>query len=209
MEDRRGWLVFLSGLRFAFLFGMPGEDSEQMDHCAVFQRNQINRSLGASGMGVTPWCADLNGAASRFPDAGFAMSFWDSHPFGTSRAPVKPVSRYLCSHLSQHYRQRDQKLIVLAVFVIFGRLILLVSLHWEKHVTIASLDRTSVIKRRLETREARIGMVGMGYVGLPLALLFSEARFRVTGFDIDSAQGRDAQSERFLHRAYSGQRDPS
>jgi UDP-N-acetyl-D-glucosamine dehydrogenase len=26
----------------------------------------------------------------------------------------------------------------------------------------------------------------MGYVGLPLALLFSEARFRVTGFDIDS-----------------------
>ena len=26
----------------------------------------------------------------------------------------------------------------------------------------------------------------MGYVGLPLALLFSDARFRVTGFDIDS-----------------------
>jgi UDP-N-acetyl-D-glucosamine dehydrogenase len=39
---------------------------------------------------------------------------------------------------------------------------------------------------RLETREARIGIVGMGYVGLPLALLFSQERFRVTGFDIDT-----------------------
>jgi UDP-N-acetyl-D-glucosamine dehydrogenase len=53
-------------------------------------------------------------------------------------------------------------------------------------MTIASLDRISTIKRRVETREARIGVVGMGYVGLPLALLFSEERFRVTGFDIDS-----------------------
>ncbi len=31
-------------------------------------------------------------------------------------------------------------------------------------------------------------MVGMGYVGLPLALLFSEERFRVTGFDIDPSK---------------------
>jgi UDP-N-acetyl-D-glucosamine dehydrogenase len=40
------------------------------------------------------------------------------------------------------------------------------------------------LKQRMETREARIGIVGMGYVGLPLALLFSEERFRVMGFDI-------------------------
>jgi UDP-N-acetyl-D-glucosamine dehydrogenase len=40
----------------------------------------------------------------------------------------------------------------------------------------------------METREARIGIVGMGYVGLPLALLFSEERFRVTGFDIDDSK---------------------
>ncbi len=40
-------------------------------------------------------------------------------------------------------------------------------------------------KRKIQAREARIGIVGMGYVGLPLALLFSEERFRVTGFDID------------------------
>src|SRR5579863_5728916 len=34
-------------------------------------------------------------------------------------------------------------------------------------------------------RDAQIGIVGMGYVGLPLALLFSEQRFAITGFDID------------------------
>jgi len=42
------------------------------------------------------------------------------------------------------------------------------------------------LKSRIETRQARIGIVGMGYVGLPLALLFSEQRFPVTGFDIDA-----------------------
>jgi UDP-N-acetyl-D-glucosamine dehydrogenase len=41
-----------------------------------------------------------------------------------------------------------------------------------------------LLKQKIENREARIGIVGMGYVGLPLALLFSGERFRVTGFDI-------------------------
>ena len=40
------------------------------------------------------------------------------------------------------------------------------------------------VQQRIASREARIGIVGMGYVGLPLALLFSGERFRVTGFDI-------------------------
>jgi UDP-N-acetyl-D-glucosamine dehydrogenase len=41
------------------------------------------------------------------------------------------------------------------------------------------------LKRRIEDRTSRVGIIGLGYVGLPLALLFSEERFRVTGFDID------------------------
>ena len=49
-----------------------------------------------------------------------------------------------------------------------------------------SADRTASLLQKIENCQARIGIVGMGYVGLPLALLFSEARFRVTGFDIDS-----------------------
>ncbi len=41
---------------------------------------------------------------------------------------------------------------------------------------------------RIRARSAKIGIIGMGYVGLPLALLFSEERFAVTGFDIDPAK---------------------
>jgi UDP-N-acetyl-D-glucosamine dehydrogenase len=55
-------------------------------------------------------------------------------------------------------------------------------------MTTAVLSPLAELKRRMETREARIGIVGMGYVGLPLALLFSSERFRVTGFDIEPAK---------------------
>lgn len=37
----------------------------------------------------------------------------------------------------------------------------------------------------IRDRKAQVGIIGLGYVGLPLALLFSEQRFTVTGFDID------------------------
>ena len=51
-------------------------------------------------------------------------------------------------------------------------------------MTTAHAETFAELKQKLETREARIGIIGMGYVGLPLALLFSGERFRVTGFDI-------------------------
>jgi UDP-N-acetyl-D-glucosamine dehydrogenase len=41
------------------------------------------------------------------------------------------------------------------------------------------------LKEKIQTRTAKVGIVGMGYVGLPLALLYSENQFTVTGFDID------------------------
>jgi UDP-N-acetyl-D-glucosamine dehydrogenase len=41
------------------------------------------------------------------------------------------------------------------------------------------------LKGRIDARQARVGIIGLGYVGLPLALLYSEQRFPVTGFDID------------------------
>ncbi|HEU5457779.1 MAG TPA: nucleotide sugar dehydrogenase [Terracidiphilus sp.] len=47
-----------------------------------------------------------------------------------------------------------------------------------------SATSVSEIKLRIQSRQANVGIIGMGYVGLPLALLFSEAGFRVTGFDI-------------------------
>jgi UDP-N-acetyl-D-glucosamine dehydrogenase len=54
---------------------------------------------------------------------------------------------------------------------------------------------------RVESRTARIGVIGLGYVGLPLTLLFSEERFRVTGFDIDAAKvERLNAGESYIHR---------
>jgi UDP-N-acetyl-D-glucosamine dehydrogenase len=41
------------------------------------------------------------------------------------------------------------------------------------------------LKRRIKSREASIGVIGLGYVGLPLAVEFAEAGFRVTGIDLD------------------------
>jgi UDP-N-acetyl-D-glucosamine dehydrogenase len=52
-------------------------------------------------------------------------------------------------------------------------------------VTLKAIARINELKRRIEAREARIGIIGMGYVGLPLALLFSDEHFKITGFDID------------------------
>lgn len=41
---------------------------------------------------------------------------------------------------------------------------------------------------RIENRTAKIGVVGLGYVGLPLVLRFSDEGFQVTGFDIDETK---------------------
>jgi UDP-N-acetyl-D-glucosamine dehydrogenase len=41
------------------------------------------------------------------------------------------------------------------------------------------------LKERIRTREARVGIIGLGYVGLPLAVAFARAGFNVSGFDVD------------------------
>ena len=44
------------------------------------------------------------------------------------------------------------------------------------------------IKLSIINRNATIGIIGLGYVGLPLAIRFSEEGFRVVGFDIDDSK---------------------
>jgi UDP-N-acetyl-D-glucosamine dehydrogenase len=53
------------------------------------------------------------------------------------------------------------------------------------------------IVQRIRTKQARIGIIGLGYVGLPLAVEFARAGFDVTGFDVDdvkNAQINDGRS---------------
>ncbi|MGJ8687835.1 MAG: nucleotide sugar dehydrogenase, partial [Spongiibacteraceae bacterium] len=47
---------------------------------------------------------------------------------------------------------------------------------------------TSNIIARIESKNAIIGVFGLGYVGLPIALCFAEAGFTVIGFDTDPAK---------------------
>jgi UDP-N-acetyl-D-glucosamine dehydrogenase len=44
----------------------------------------------------------------------------------------------------------------------------------------------NVLERRIIDRTARLGIVGLGYVGLPLAVEFAHAGFRVVGIDVDA-----------------------
>lgn len=43
---------------------------------------------------------------------------------------------------------------------------------------------TDSLARRLADRDATVGVIGLGYVGLPLAVSFSEVGYRVVGFDV-------------------------
>ena len=56
------------------------------------------------------------------------------------------------------------------------------------------MNRLEDLRQRIERREAVIGVVGLGYVGLPLAIEFTKAGFVVTGFDLD-AKKVDALAE--------------
>jgi UDP-N-acetyl-D-glucosamine dehydrogenase len=49
-------------------------------------------------------------------------------------------------------------------------------------------DSRATLLSRISDRSARVGVIGLGYVGLPLALLFEESGFPVTGFDVDPAK---------------------
>jgi UDP-N-acetyl-D-glucosamine dehydrogenase len=48
------------------------------------------------------------------------------------------------------------------------------------------VENAERLKQAIEAKEARIGVIGLGYVGLPLALAFTGRGFRVLGFDVDA-----------------------
>ncbi|MCR9096372.1 MAG: nucleotide sugar dehydrogenase [bacterium] len=52
------------------------------------------------------------------------------------------------------------------------------------------MSKLQDLRAKIEAREARIGVIGLGYVGLPLAVELGEAGFRVIGFDVDASKVR-------------------
>ena len=52
----------------------------------------------------------------------------------------------------------------------------------------AALDELTKLMARIDARTAKIGIIGLGYVGLPLARSFCRSGFPVIGFDTDDAK---------------------
>jgi UDP-N-acetyl-D-glucosamine dehydrogenase len=52
----------------------------------------------------------------------------------------------------------------------------------------APCKASETLAQKIRAREARVGVVGLGYVGLPLAVEFANAGFRVTGIDVQSSR---------------------
>src|SRR3984885_4600112 len=56
----------------------------------------------------------------------------------------------------------------------------------EIDVEEASQTTAKTLEEKIRSRNARVGIVGLGYVGLPLAVEFAKAGFQVTGIDVNS-----------------------
>src|ERR1700727_3971891 len=65
-----------------------------------------------------------------------------------------------------------------------------------KNETLALPDIAQERMVRLRAHTAKVGVIGLGYVGLPLSLLLSGAGFKVTGFDIDEKKVTDLEAGR-------------
>ena len=48
------------------------------------------------------------------------------------------------------------------------------------------MSQKQILLEKIADRTARIGVIGMGYVGLPLAVEFAHSGFRATGFEVDT-----------------------
>jgi UDP-N-acetyl-D-glucosamine dehydrogenase len=68
------------------------------------------------------------------------------------------------------------------------------------------MTRLDELAVRIDGREARIGVIGLGYVGLPLALGFAKAGFPVTGFDLDAEKVKAvAEGRSYIEDVPSGE----
>ena len=58
------------------------------------------------------------------------------------------------------------------------------------------MSSAEAFDERVHTRTAHVGIVGLGYAGLPLAMVFAEAGFAVTGVDVSEARVQAVQERR-------------
>jgi len=57
------------------------------------------------------------------------------------------------------------------------------------------MTRLEELSARIDAKQAHIGVIGLGYVGLPLAIEFGKAGMKVTGFDLDEQKVRAIEKD--------------
>src|ERR1035437_3909503 len=55
---------------------------------------------------------------------------------------------------------------------------------------VVAVDTAALLGEKIRSHSARVGVVGLGYVGLPLAVEFAKAGFSVTGIDVSAEKVR-------------------
>ena len=69
-----------------------------------------------------------------------------------------------------------------------GARFLPLSIGHHHRMQIATVDALAPLEEKINRKSALVGIYGLGYVGLPLALRFAEVGLKVLGFDIDTAK---------------------
>ena len=70
-----------------------------------------------------------------------------------------------------------------------NRLYAAVSRLYHGYMITAATETTArILEEKIASRRARVGIVGLGYVGLPLAVEFAKAGFSVTGIDLHAGK---------------------
>src|SRR6266536_4489594 len=65
---------------------------------------------------------------------------------------------------------------------------------------------TDSLRHKISSKTARVGIVGLGYVGLPLAVEFAKAGFTVTGVDlVESKVARINAGDSYVQDIPSGE----
>jgi len=67
-------------------------------------------------------------------------------------------------------------------------------------------EKFEPLELKFANHTANVGIIGLGYVGLPLALLFADAGFPVTGFDVDAQKVEKlSRGESYIYRVPSSE----
>jgi UDP-N-acetyl-D-glucosamine dehydrogenase len=76
-----------------------------------------------------------------------------------------------------------------------------IRIHMPGQLNAVSPKFSERFNSKVQNWTARVGIIGLGDVGLPLALLFSDQKFSVTGFDIDARKVTALEKgESYIHR---------